>query len=91
MVFPICLEFLFFSSSSLLLRSASISEILLITVLGVMLFCLLYSICFFLLLSVSSIAYFIEPVIESAYNITLPSTCLAARPIVCTSDVFERK
>ena len=40
---------------------------------------------------VSSSAYCIESVTLSPYNITRPSTLRAARPIVCTSDVFDRK
>ena len=39
-------------------------------------------ICFFLLLSVSSIVLFIEPVISSAYRIAFPLIFLAALPIV---------
>ena len=38
-----------------------------------------------------SIANFMDPVIRSAYMMTWPSTTLAARPIVWTREVRERK
>ena len=43
------------------------------------------------LLSVSSIAFCIDCVTSSAYNITSAFTFLAVRPIVCMRDVSERR
>ncbi|MPM22908.1 hypothetical protein SDC9_69368 [bioreactor metagenome] len=58
---------------------------------GIMLCLVLYSSCFFLLLSVSSIVLCMEPVIVSAYIITLPSTLRAALPAVCVRDLSLRR
>ena len=60
-------------------------------VLGVIPCSLLNFICKLRLLSVASIASRIESVIESAYIITLPFEFLAARPIVWTKGLVERK
>ena len=56
---------------------------------GLMLLSLLYLICISLLLSVSSIALRIEPVVTSPYRIHLPSKFLAALPIVCINDLSD--
>src|SRR5690606_19474023 len=52
---------------------------------------LLYSIWRVLLLLVSSMALCIDPVIVSAYIITLPLTFLAARPMVWIREVSDLK
>ena len=63
----------------------------LLTPFGLMLFFLLCEICFSLLLSVSAIVLFIDPVILSAYKIALPLIFLAALPIVCINDLSDLK
>ena len=62
-----------------------------LTLFGVMPCCLLYSSCFRLLRSVSSIAAFMALLMPSQYIMTLLSTFLAALPMVCMRDVSVRR
>ena len=73
---------LYFSSSS-----ASFSLRVLWVDLGTMPWTSLYFICSLRLLRVVSYAFLTESVMSSTYIITRPLTFLAARPIVCISDV----
>jgi len=83
------LPYLTLSSATLV---ASITSLTLFCIdLGSILCVSLYSCCVVLLLSVSSMAVFIDLVILSAYIITLPSRFLADLPIVWINAVSERK
>ena len=62
-----------------------------LTVVGVISCSRLYACCRLRRRSVSLIARSIDPVILSAYIMTRPSALRAARPIVCTKEVSERK
>ena len=71
--------------TSMVMRSLMLFSI----VLGVIPCSSLYFCCISRRLLVSSRAYFIEPVIVSAYMMTCPSTFRAALPMVWMSDVSD--
>ena len=82
---------LYLASSSAALVASITSRTPLTTDFGVMLLSILYLSWISLLLFVSFIALSMEPVILSAYIITLPSIFRAALPTVCIRDVSERR
>jgi len=67
------------------------SAIAFFTVAGVMPCFLLYAICISRRRLVSAIACCIASLMRSAYMITFPAALRAARPIICTRLVSERK